>query len=332
MKFNFKFLLAGLLIPAGYITFSSNPLIETKAIADQQLPKPYIVEAYAPDGAQSTFTGASKAQDSFTIATEIGAKPFKEDKFKAFPDIKMGIGSKVTIYRAPEYNIVDGKKQLLERSWVKTVGELLAEANISLGDDDKINFATSTDLELGMKINIIRVAITNITKTEIIDFQPIKKDDKTLDKGKTKIQQKGLLGTRTLTYRLIREDGVEISRTLINNEITTAPTNEIQLIGTKPVITGWGRYNDMVLDASIKNGLDPDKICNLMRAESMGNVSSVSGGGHLGLFQYNEGFWADASKKAGFAGASWNDARAQIYTTAWAVTHGYASRWSGTFK
>jgi hypothetical protein len=332
MKFNFKFLLAGLLVPAGYITFSINPVVESKVVAIQQLPKPYIVETYAPDGAHASFSGASRAQDAFVIADEVGAKPFKEDKFTVFPDIKMGIGSKITIYQAPLYLIVDGKKNIQKRSWVKTVGELLQESNISLGDDDKINFAESTDLELGMKINIIRVAITNIKNTEAVDFKTVKKEDNTLDKGKVKIQQPGQSGVRTLTYRLVREDGVEISRTLINNEITTTPTEEIQIIGTKPVITGWCRYNDMVLDASIKNGLDPDKLCNLMRVESRGNADSVSGGGHLGLFQYTEGFWADASKKAGYVGASWSDPKAQIYTTAWALTHGYSGRWPGTYK
>lgn len=332
MKFNFKFLLAGLLVPAGYITFSINPLVENKPVVTEQPARPYIVEAYSPDGARSTYSGASKSQDPFTIASEIKANPYKEDKFTAFPDIKMGIGSKITIYRAPEYFIVDGKKKIQRRSWVTTVGDLLREANISLGDDDKINFAESTELELGMNINIIRVAITNIKNTEPIDFKIVKKEDKTLDKGKTKVQQKGQVGTRTLTYRLVREDGVEISRKLINNEISVAPVDEIQIIGTKPVITGWCKYNDLVLDASIKNGLDPDRLCNLMRVESRGNADSVSGGGHLGLFQYTEGFWADASKKAGYGGASWSDAKAQIYTTAWALTHGYAGRWPGTFK
>ncbi len=332
MKFNFKFLLAGLIVPAGYITFSSSPLVESKVIANQQFPRPYIVETYMPNGDYSRYSGASKSQNSFAIAAELGADPHKEDKFTAFPDIKMGIGSKITIYKAPEYIIVDGKKHLQKRSWVTTVGNLLREADIALGNDDKINFAESTELELGMEINIIRVAITNINKTEPVAFKTIKKEDKTLDKGKSKIEQKGQSGIRTLTYRLVREDGIEISRKLIGSEVTTAPVDEIQIIGTKPVITVWCKYNDLVLDASINNGLDPDRLCNLMRVESRGNVESVSGGGHLGLFQYTEGFWADASKKAGYAGASWKDPKAQIYTTAWALTHGYAGRWPGTFK
>ena len=295
--------------------------------------RPYIVDEISTIGANTTtYVGQSSSLDPFTIATDIGVAPYKEDKFTAFPDVKMGIGSKITLYRAPSYTVIDGKKSSVVRSWTKTVGELLAEQKTEIGDDDKINFAKDFELMDKMEIKIIRVALTNLRIPQKVDYKIVKKEDNTLNKGKINISQKGQYGEKVLTYQLRREDGVEVSRKLILTEQTKDPVEEIQIIGTKPVITGWCRYNDLVLAASIKNGLDPDKLCNLMKIESWGHADSVSGGGHLGLFQYTEGFWADASSKAGYAGASWSDPSAQIYTTAWAVTHGYASRWSGTFK
>jgi len=39
------------------------------------------------------------------------------------------------------------------------------------------------------------------------------------------------------------------------------------------------------------------------------------------------GFWQWASAKAGYSGASIYDPTAQIFTTAWALTHGQAGRW-----
>lgn len=332
MKSHFKFLLAGVLLPASFITFSSTAKVENKS-QPMTLAKPYIVEVNSAKGEKTgQFSGTSLKTDPFLISDELGANPYAQDKFSAFPEIRMGIGSKITIYRAPDYLIRDGKKKMTLRSWTENVGDLLSENNIDLGDDDKINFSTNTKLELGMEINIIRVAITNIKKSEPIDYDIIKKEDKTLDQGKTKIQQKGQKGTRVLTYQVRREDGIEISRRLTGTEVTVKPIDEIKIIGIKPVIIGWCKYNDWVLDASIKNNLDPNKLCRLMKAESNGNPNSTSGGGHLGLFQYTEGFWSEASKKAGYAGASWSDAKAQIYTTAWAVTHSYAGRWPGTLK
>lgn len=334
MKFNFKYMLAGIALPIslGAATFSTlrSPVVAPSTLSNA---RPYVIEEIAPDGSTvKSYSGTSTATDPLVISGNFGANPYDEDRFTTFPDIKMGIGGKITLYRAPSYIVIDGKRQTTYRTWQTTVGDLLTEKKIEVGDDDKINFANSTELEPGMTIRIIRVALTNMRETQSVSYKITQKNDNTLDKGKTKIQQKGAAGVRTLTYLVRREDGVEISRTLTKNEITTVPVEEIQIIGTKPVITGWCKYNDLVLDASIKNGLDPDRLCDLMRKESNGNYDSVSGGGHLGLFQYTEGFWADVSAKAGYAGASWDNAKAQIYTTAWAVTHGYAGRWPGTFK
>ncbi len=344
MRFNLKFLFAGVaIIPLGVgaMTFSAlntpglttstspNLSLERRGTKGEELKLPYIVDEIALSGHLiAEYKGTTTDSDPFTIASDLGAKPFPEDKFTAFPEIKMGIGSKIMLYRAPEIDLIDGKKETTLRSWTKTVGEFLTEQNVELGTDDKINFAATTELQNDMQIRIVRVAVTTVTQTQSVDYSITKKNDDTLDKGKTKVQQAGVAGVRTLTYLVHREDGVEISRVLQLNVITTPPVGEILIIGTKPVITGWCKYNDLVLDASIKNGLDPDALCALMHKESNGHADSIGqDGAHQGLFQYDPGFWASASAKAGYAGADILDAKAQIYTTAWALSHGYGGRW-----
>ena len=158
----------------------------------------------------------------------------------------------------------------------------------------------------------------------------MKKADPDLDRGKIRVEQYGERGTKALTYELIRENGVEISKTLLRTETTKEPVSKIEYYGTKPVITVRCKYNDTVLKASQKNGIDPDTVCNLMMKESLGNPYATGYWNEVhyyGLFQYNQGTWNNLSSKAGFAGYDIYDATAQIYTTAWALTHGYASRW-----
>ncbi len=288
--------------------------------------RPYLVQIINPDGSVSEIKGLSLETDPFLIAKELGATPFAEDKFSAFPDIKMGIGSKITLRRAPTHYIKDGKKNHVFRSWAKTVGELLSEKNIELGDDDKINFASNYELEDKMNLIIIRVAITNVEVKEAIDFQITKKEDKTLDEGKTKVEIAGAKGVRTKTYLVRREDGEEISRTMTKNEITTKPVTQVLIIGTKPVITVRCKFNDIVIDAATKYDLSANELCHRMMAESNGNPN-LDGGKYKGLFQYEEGFWGSASAKAGYSGASVWDAKAQIYTTAWAWSHNLRGRW-----
>lgn len=334
MKFNYKTLLAGIILPVSFVSFlNSGQVVDKKETNIEERTRPYVLEIYPADGgASQTISGISRETDPFSIAEDLGAKPVKQDKFSAFPNIDMGIGSKIIIYRTPDYLIIDGKKKIPVRSWTSTVSDLFAEQGIEMLDDDKVAPKIDSEIKTGDQIKITRVAISNVKKIKAIEFNTIRKDDNTLDKGKTKTEQKGVNGEKTLTYEVRREDGVEVSRKLINTETTLKPVDEILIIGTKPVITGWCKFNDLVLEASIKNGLDPDRLCSLMHKESNGNVDSTSGGGHLGLFQYTEGFWVEVSAKAGYAGASWSDAKAQIFTTAWAVTHGYAGRWAGTFK
>jgi len=334
MKFNFKFLLAGVVLPVGFVSaFSANNLKEVQTDTALEVIRPYIVDIYDQYGHfESEIQGVSSKTDLFLISSEIGADPDREDRYQSFPEIKMGLGSKITLYRTPDLTILDGKKKIAVKSWASTVEELLSEEGVELADDDKVVPALTNQLQPKMEIKITRVAITQLKKTQTIDFKIVRKEDNKLDKGKTRIDQKGAKGEKILIYQIRREDGVEVSRKLIKTEVSKQPVDEILIIGTKPVITGWCRYNDWVLDASIKNGLDPDKLCQLMKKESNGNPKSVSGGGHLGLFQYTEGFWADASRKAGYPGASWDDPKSQIYTTAWALSHGYAGRWPGTWK
>jgi len=303
--------------------FSQNQKVEA---ADNL--KPYLVEVVAQDGSKTEYSGRSVRSDIFTIATDLGATPYPEDKISVFPDIDMGIGGKITVLRAPTYTVYDGKNKLVFRSWQKTVGALFTEKNIELANEDKVNFPLNFALEPNQEIKITRVAIATLEKKQAIDFPITKKNDNTLDKGKTRVEMAGVAGERTLTYQIRREDGIEVSRTLVKNEITVQPVVEILIIGTKPVITGWCKFNDMVLDASTKNGFDPDKLCALMHVESNGHPdSSGQGGAHQGLFQYDPGFWSDVSAKAGYSGADIWDAKAQIYVTAWALMHGYAGRW-----
>lgn len=74
------------------------------------------------------------------------------------------------------------------------------------------------------------------TKTEVVDFKSSSKNDSTLEKGKTKLSVAGIAGERTITYEVKYEDGKEIGRNLVKDEITIQPVDEVILNGTKEVV------------------------------------------------------------------------------------------------
>ena len=290
--------------------------------------RPYVVEVVETDGNISKeIKGISTNTDPFLISQDLGVAPFSEDRFRAFPDIKMDIGSKITLYRAPVIKIKDGRGSKEVRSWQKTVGDLFTEQKIEIGKDDKVNFSLDTEIENGMEVAITRVAITTIIEKEAIKYTTVKKDDNTLDKGKTKVQTAGQNGILELSYLVTREDGDEVSRKLIKTETTKEPVTEILLVGTRPVITVRCKFNETVIAAAQKYTVDANSLCILMMKESNGNPRSGEGMEHQGLFQYTDGFWAFASKSAGYFGSSIFDPTAQIYSTAWAFSHKQRSRW-----
>jgi hypothetical protein len=76
------------------------------------------------------------------------------------------------------------------------------------------------------------VETKTITETEIIKFKTVEKDDDTLESGETKVTREGKDGEKTLTYEVTYTDGVETSRELKSEEVTTKPVNKIVVNGT----------------------------------------------------------------------------------------------------
>lgn len=277
-----------------------------------------------------TYAALITETDAAAVLARNGVATDAHDYIRTYPDLNLGVGGTVYVYRAPVVTVIDWGVSQVAHTWAATVKDVLVDADVVLGDQDQVDPELGTQAGPGdpLTITITRVNETDVQTTESISYSTRKQDDPTLDRGKQRVITAGKKGVRTKTYHVRRENGVEVSRVLTDDEVTTDPVTEVIAIGTKPVITGWCKYDDIILAAAAKNGIDPNVLCNLMRVESNGHANSVGqGGAHLGLFQYDPGFWASASSKAGYAGASIYDPTAQIYVTAWALTHGYAGRW-----
>lgn len=159
-------------------------------------------------------------------------KLFPEDKVRAFPPPGLGLGFKLEIWRAPEVLIIDQGRQISYRSWQAQVEEFLTEKKLVLGDLDKIAPSLQTQIQDGLKIEIVRVKETEIKVKEKLDFKTIEKDDPEIEKGKTRIVEAGKPGLKTTTFLVRRENGTEVYRKKTKEEITP-PIDKIIAIGTK---------------------------------------------------------------------------------------------------
>lgn len=243
---------------------------------------------------------------------------YPEDRVEAFPDPALGIGSTVRVYRAQPVLIKDGGDDALVRTWASTVRELLTERRVDVADQDIVDPSLDTAIPLSSQafsVAITRVAEAELTLTKSIDYDVQKQDDPGLEQGSTQVKQAGQTGVLTKVYAVRRENGVEVSRTLIRNEITKQPVAKIILVGTKPkpLYLTSGQYMTYFNEAADIYGVSAISLQKLMMCESGGNIYNTSRDGRYhGLFQFDTQTWANTT----YGNRSINDPEAQILAAA----------------
>lgn len=262
------------------------------------------------------------------MAYDLGIIIYPEDKTEVFPSPEWGLGSQITIQRALPVEVTDAKVATVYRTWQKTVGDLFKEKKLELLGQDSVEPSLSTWLKPETKIKITRVAEAEVIEKEAIDYKVIKQTSVDLEKGLTEIDKKGVKGEREVVYVIRRVDGVEVSKTRKSATVTREPVSEIVIVGIGPKYAKSGPYKDTINAAARRYLINGTALMCLMLRESGGSADAgYPDGDYKGLFQYTDGYWADASAHAGYGGASIYNAEAQIFTTAWALTHGASGRW-----
>lgn len=269
-------------------------------------------------------------QGSFFDATlpamlkDLKVTVYPEDKVFAFPDPSLGLGSEIKVYRAQPVLITDADQQKLVRTWAKTVAELATEQHLDLADKDEVTPTRDAAIPLQdevFQLTVVRVAESELEVSYDIPFDTVTKNDPTLEQGKTKVQTPGQLGAGVKKFNVLRKNGVETQRTLLDDSVKTDPVTEVVLKGTKPKLLDNGQqYQDFINAAALKYGVSATSLYKLMMCESNGHATSVGAGMYKGLYQFTDSSWA----RSGFGSYDIFDPWAQINATAslWASRYG----------
>ncbi|WP_024409109.1 G5 domain-containing protein, partial [Streptococcus suis] len=83
------------------------------------------------------------------------------------------------------------------------------------------------------------ITTEEVTETKEEPYVTIRVKDPNLEEGKEEVATPGKAGVRTIVYTVTKTDGVETSRVVKSDSITTPAVNEVIKVGTKkaPVIT-----------------------------------------------------------------------------------------------
>lgn len=167
--------------------------------------------------------------------------------------VSQGAGLQLVITRATPFTFMMYGKKIDAFTQAKTVGEMLEQKNITLGEKDSLSVAKTTPITAGMTVNLWRNGIQTITEDEEIPFEIEQIQDADREVGYKDIKTPGTKGKRTVSYEIDMQNGQEISRKEIQSVVTKEPKKQIEVVGTKSKVmpyTGGGSKTEW-LAASI---------------------------------------------------------------------------------
>lgn len=150
------------------------------------------------------------------------------------PDLKSKIksGDTIKVEKAVKVELkLDGKTKTILTN-ADTVEEMLKEESISLGKSDKISPSKEEIIKKDLKIAVTRVMTKIEKKVESIQFATEVKKDGELEQGHKKVLQEGKAGQKEINTKVVYENGKEVSREVVKDQVITKPTNKIVSMGT----------------------------------------------------------------------------------------------------
>lgn len=185
-----------------------------------------------------TIDGQEKAFHTFAATigeflNENNLSLSKHDEVSHKADDKIVEGLELKIDKGFQVAVNDGGDE--KKFWTTggTVEQLLKNNNIKLSDSDKLNLDLKAQVTSDEQINIVRVEKDEVKVEEALAFKTEEKEDGSLAKGEKRVVSEGKKGTVVKTYEVIKENGKEVSRKLINEEVKEESESRVVAIGTK---------------------------------------------------------------------------------------------------
>lgn len=170
------------------------------------------------------------------VLDEAGIELTEYDKTSPDRQARLKDDSNITVEKAYEFTFIDGVEEKKYWSTKTTVDEFLAREDIQMNEFDRIEGLKEEVIKPNSVVQIVRVEKVSDIVEEAADFTVETRNDDSLLKGREKIVQQGENGKITKTYEVVKENGKEVSRTVIEEKVVKKPTNKIVSVGTKVMV------------------------------------------------------------------------------------------------
>jgi len=132
--------------------------------------------------------------------------------------------------------VADGASSTLVLPEGTFVREVLARQGIHLGELDRVTPSDSSLLADGALVRVVRVAERFEIEQTVMAFERQTVRNDALGAGEVRLIQPGVNGSQETTFRIMLEDGREVSRSPVKSVVTANPVPEIVMIGSRAAL------------------------------------------------------------------------------------------------
>ncbi|MFD2370144.1 ubiquitin-like domain-containing protein [Brevibacillus sp. GCM10020057] len=175
---------------------------------------------------------ATEAETVEQFLTERHIALTEKDSLQPTPQTKLKNGTVITLHKVWSIPVqIDGQTKVIQ-TLSRDVAGALKDGGIALGEMDRVEPALTAPLSKDTSITVKRIVEKMVQEEERVTYQEIRKNDPLLEKGKTKVLQTGQEGKAIAHYKVITEDGKEISRELVGRDVITPKKDLVVAVGT----------------------------------------------------------------------------------------------------
>lgn len=127
--------------------------------------------------------------------------------------------------------VADGRELTYEYTLPVTVDEFLQDAEIELGELDRVEPERFTQIRDGMRVTVVRVVEQTECQEQEIPYQTRRVLNEGLEPGEELLGQAGLNGVEEICYRVLIEDNARRDPVEISRVVLTEPQNEVIYVG-----------------------------------------------------------------------------------------------------
>lgn len=144
-------------------------------------------------------------------------------------------GMNINIKRAFPLTLIDGGENKEVWSTSTTVADFLKQQEVNITDLDRVEPGLDETVTENGTVQIVRIEKVTDVVEEPIPFAVITKKDNNLASGTEKIVTPGKEGLSVKTYEIMKENGKEVSRTILNETVTKEKQDQVVAVGPKEV-------------------------------------------------------------------------------------------------